>query len=137
LLRFFQKAIAFRHTHSALRSDRFFDHWDRVGAGIPDIGFHGNEPYSPDFSSWSRCLAFMLSGKHAAQPDTDIYVAINMYWDGLPFRLPKPTTSQNWQVSINTSMPSPEDVFDPGKGPTINTDTVIVGPRSVIVLTAV
>jgi isoamylase len=136
LLRFFQKAIAFRHSHTALRSSRFFECRDTVGAGIPDIGFHGLEPFAPDFSPWSRCLAFLVSGRHASEPDNDIYVAMNMYWDGLPFRLPKPNSGTHWRVVVNTSMPSPNDILDQSDAPILHSDTIIVGPRSIMVLTA-
>jgi glycogen operon protein len=136
LLRFFQKIIAFRRSHTALLSDRFFLHYDAAGAGAPDIAFHGSSPWQPDFAPWSRCLAFMLSGKHAPGPDTDIYVAMNMYWDAIPFRVPQSTGANPWKVAINTSMPSPQDIFDPGDQPDLGGDTIIVGPRSVIVLTA-
>jgi glycogen operon protein len=136
LLRFFQKVIRFRHAHPALRRNRFFEHRDVHGIGIADISFHGLQPYAPDFSGWSRCLAFMLSGRNAPEPDVDIYVAMNMHWEALPFRLPKPANGACWGVEINTSMPSPDDIFDPGGGPMLSGDEVIAGPRSVIVLTA-
>ena len=135
LLRFFQKAVQFRHAHPVLRGDRFLENRDRVGAGVADLSFHGCEPFAPDFSGWSRCLAFMLSGKHASAPDGDIYVAMNMHWDALPFRLPRPNSAGHWRVEINTSMPPPSDIFDPGHGPELESDTVIAGPRSIIVLT--
>ncbi|HTV54321.1 MAG TPA: glycogen debranching enzyme, partial [Terriglobia bacterium] len=136
LLRFFQKAIAFRHSHPALRSSRFFEYRDTVGAGIPDISFHGLEPFAPDFSPWSRCLSFLVSGLHASEPDDDIYVAMNMYWDALPFRVPKPNSGTHWRVAINTSMPSPKDISDQSDAPVLDRDTIIVGPRSIMVLTA-
>ena len=136
LLRFFQKVIHFRRSHTALRSDRFFMHYDAVGAGAPDIAFHGSTPWSPDFAPWSRCLAFMLSGHHAPGPDNDIYVAMNMHYDAVPFRVPSPTGPYPWKVAINTSMPSPQDIFDPVDQPILEGDSVMVGPRSIVVLTA-
>ncbi|MBV9441741.1 MAG: hypothetical protein JO217_03510 [Acidobacteriaceae bacterium] len=78
----------------------------------------------------------MLSGHGAPELDADIYVAMNMYWDALPFRLPKRGHGGAWTVEINTSMPSPDDIFDPGQGPAVSGDEVIAGPRSIIVLTA-
>jgi glycogen operon protein len=78
----------------------------------------------------------MLSGRHAPTPDSDIYVAMNMYWDALPFRVPQPNTADRWRVAINTSMRSPEDIFDPHQAPFVDSDTVIAGPRSIIVLIA-
>jgi isoamylase len=136
LLRFFQKAIAFRHTHPVLRSSRFFEYRDSVGAGIPDVSFHGLEPFAPDFSPWSRCLGLLLSGLHAPQGDDDIYVAMNMYWDALPFHLPAPHSGTHWRVAMNTSVPCPNDIFDHKEGPILESNTIIVGARSIMVLTA-
>jgi isoamylase len=78
----------------------------------------------------------MLSGRNAPEPDTDIYVAMNMHWGALPFRPPRPTAGTPWKVAINTSMPSPEDIFDPGEEPILHGNEVIAAPRSIIVLTA-
>ena len=136
LLRFFQQVIRFRHLHPALRRNRFFEHRDNNGAGMSDISFHGLQPYAPDYGGVSRCLAFMLSGRNALQPDTDIYVAMNMYWEGLPFVPPAPTAGSYWRVAINTSMPSPEDIFEPNQGPVVGQAEIIAGPRSIIVLTS-
>jgi len=79
LLRFFKKVIAFRHAHPALRRNRFFEYRDIRGTGVADITFHGLQPFAPDYSAGSRCLAFMLGGPNATEPDDDIYVAMNMY----------------------------------------------------------
>ncbi len=91
--------------------------------------------WSPDFSAGSRCLAFLLCGKHAEGQPRDIYVAINMYWDGLPYQIPAPRQGECWKVAINTSMREPEDIFEVSEAPsTGDRQEVIVGPRSVMVL---
>jgi glycogen operon protein len=136
LLRFFSKLLAFRHAHPVLRGDRFFEHRDYVGSGKPDLSFHGTRAWQPDFGGVSRCLAFMLCGKHAVPQDNDIYVAINAYWDALPFAVPPASGGKSWKVAINTSMQSPEDIFDGEGGPQVNSREVIVGGRSIIVLVA-
>jgi isoamylase len=78
----------------------------------------------------------MLCGKHAIPQDNDIYVAINAYWDALPFAVPPASGGKSWKVAINTSMQSPEDIFDGEGGPQVNSREVIVGGRSIIVLVA-
>jgi glycogen operon protein len=136
LLRFFSKLLAFRHAHPVLRSDKFFQHRDCVGSGKPDISFHGTRAWQPDFGGVSRCLAFLLCGKHAGSQDNDIYVAINSYWDALPFEVPSASSGKDWKVAINTSMQSPEDIFDGEEGPQVTAPEVIVGGRSIMVLVA-
>jgi len=134
LLRFFSNLLAFRRAHSVLRGDRFFEHRDYVGSGKPDISFHGTRVGQLDWGG--RCLAFLLCGKHATPQDDDIYVAVNMFWDGLPFQVPQGPEGKRWRVAINTSMPSPEDIYDSKGGPQVGSDEIIVGGRSIVVLVA-
>lgn len=134
LLRFFSRLIAFRHAHPALRGDRFFAHRDYVGSGKPDISFHGTRAWQPDWGG--RCLAFMLCGQHASPKDSDMYVAMNAYWDGLPFEIPWPSEGKRWRVAINTSMQQPQDIFEGESGPIIESSELIVGGRSIMVLIA-
>jgi glycogen operon protein len=83
-------------------------------------------------------LAFMLCGQYAkdgAASDDFIYVAMNMYWEALPFELPRLPDESRWRVFANTGMPSPEDAFDPGSEPELADQAgVIVGGRSVVIL---
>ena len=134
LLRFFSKLLAFRHAHPVLRGDKFFAHRDMVGSGRPDISFHGTRAWQPDWGG--RCLGILLCGKHADPQDNDIYVSINMFWDGLPFQTPPPPEGKSWRVAINTSMPSPEDIYDGEGGPRVDSGEIIVGGRSIMVLVA-
>lgn len=135
LLRFVKQLLRFRNTHAVLRGGAFFRHADHLGAGMPDISFHGTQPFSPDFSPASRCLAWMLCGRYANPGHEDIYLAVNSYWDGLPFQLPRTTDGGPWKVLVNTSMPAPEDIHEPCSGPSILDERIIVGGRSVMVLT--
>jgi len=138
LLRFFQQVIAFRHAHPALRNRWHFSNRDYMGSGYPDISWHGTNAWDADWSDTSRTLAFMLCGYHAKNGtarDNHIYVAMNTHWDGLPFELPKLPLGMSWHVAINTSMSSPEDVFEVGHEPELSDQThIIVGGRSVVVL---
>jgi glycogen operon protein len=134
LLRFFRKLLAFRHAHPVLRGNKFFEHRDCVGGGKPDISFHGTRVGQPDWGG--RCLAFLLCGKHATPQDDDIYVAMNMFWGALPFQVPPAPEGKSWRVAINTSMPSPEDIYDSEGGPRVDSGEIIVGGRSIMVLVA-
>ena len=138
LLRFFQQVIAFRHAHPALRNRWHFSNRDYVGSGFPDISWHGTKTWDVDWSDSSRVLAFMLCGQHAKNGtarDNHIYVAMNTYWDGLPFDLPKLPPGMTWHVAINTSMPSPQDIAEVGQEPELSDQThIIVGGRSIVVL---
>jgi len=134
--RFVRNMIAFRRAHPVLRSKDYFRHTDYLGSGYSDISWHGTQAWQPDWGG--RVLAFMLCGRHAkggAATDDFIHVAMNMYWEALPFELPRLPDPTRWRVFANTGMPSPEDVFEPGSEPELVDQTgCLVGGRSVLIL---
>jgi isoamylase len=137
-LRYTQRLIAFRRAHPLLRNRWHFANKDYVGSGYADITWHGIQAWNADWSDEARILAFMLDGKHArggtVQDDT-IYVAMNAYWDGLVFELPRLPKGMKWRMAFNTSVPAPEDCFEHGQEPVLDDQKhVIVGGRSVAVL---
>lgn len=138
IFRFFQQIIAFRHAHPVLRNRNHMRHMDYAGAGLPDISYHGSEAWQPDWGDGSHTMAWLLSGKHACEgrePDSDIYVAANAYWERLEFSLPKIAKRRRWHLSVDTYRNSPDDIFPVGDEPRIkNQGKIIVEPRSVVVL---
>jgi isoamylase len=138
LFRFVQHCIAFRQAHPVLRGSAYFCHADYVGSGYADITWHGTRAWHPDWSGTSRVLAFMLCGKHARQGwdvDDAIYVAMNMYWDALPFEIPALPAGSRWHVFANTSAPPPQDAWKPGDEPLLQDQGLfLVGGRSVVIL---
>lgn len=137
LLRFSQNVIAFRHAHPILRNRNFFSHSDPKGTGVPDISFHGTQPWQPDWSNHNtRTLAFMLGGDYAkGGRDDHVYVAMNMYWDSVWFSIPKLPQGMQWHVAANTAVSSPEDSWEPGSEPLLSDqENIVVGSRSVIIL---
>ena len=60
---------------------------------------------------------------------------MNMHWEALPFELPELPESMQWRVFVNTSVPPPEDVYDPGQEPGLtNQRSFMMGARSVAIL---
>jgi isoamylase len=134
LFRYAREVIAFRHAHPVLRRREPFRHADVADSGYPDISFHGTQAWAPDWAGTSRVLAWMLCGKHGRVPDDYIYVAANAHWEALPFVPPLPPPGMFWHVLANTSMEPPEDIHEVGKEPRLTDGSVIVGPRSIMVL---
>ena len=138
IFRFFRMMIAFRHAHPVLKPRHHMRHNDYKGAGVADITFHGKQTWQPDWGDGSHTLAWMLSGKHACEgnePDVDIYVATNAYWESLEFDLPEQKGSKRWYLAIDTFRNSPDDIFEAGNEPRLrNQHRVIVEARSVVVL---
>jgi isoamylase len=136
LLRFARMMIAFRHAHPVLRSKDHLRNADYMDSGYNDISWHGTRAWQPDWGG--RVLAFMLCGRHAKGGmvrDDFVYVAMNMYWEALPFELPRLPQGTRWRVFANTGMSSPEDAFEPGGEPELADQMgCLVGGRSVMIL---
>jgi glycogen operon protein len=138
LVRFFRNIIAFRRAHPVLRNPKHFEHRDYVGSGYPDISFHGTQAWNADWSGSARTLAVLLCGQHARKgtvKDDYIYIALNTYWEPLSFEIPRLPSMMNWNVSVNTGMPSPEDIWKPGSEPILDDQcSIILDSRSVVIL---
>jgi glycogen operon protein len=138
IFRFFKHMIHFRLAHPVLRSRYNLRHTDYVGAGIADITFHGIKAWQPDWGDGSRTLAWMLSGDHAregTEPDADIYVATNAFWETLSFEPPQLGQGKRWYLAVNTAKPSPNDIYEQGQEPRLrDQNRITVGARSIIVL---
>jgi glycogen operon protein len=134
LHRFVRTMIAFRRAHPVLQGRTFFQNRDSVGSGLPDFSFHGTQKWYADFSSGSRCLAFLLCGKHSTPHDSDMYIAMNMYWDALAFEVPHVPDKAPWHVAVNTSMRAPDDIYLSDARPLADQTVITVGGRSIMVL---
>jgi len=104
---FFAKLAAFRKAHPALRRSTALSGTDHDSDGYPDIGWHGTTPNSPDWSSTSHSLAFLLDGSAAetggSSSASDVYVAYNAYWGNLTFTLPTAPNSKCWWLLADTA----------------------------------
>jgi isoamylase len=138
LLRFFSHLLHFRHAHPVLRNRWHHSGYDYVGSGLPDLSWHGQQAWRPDWSPSSRTLAFMLDGKHArggTVPDQTLYVAFNSSWEAHSFELPTLPDGERWHVMVNTSMPSPQDICSPGEEWLLGEQGyVLLGSRSSMIL---
>jgi glycogen operon protein len=129
LLRFCRLMIQFRKRHPALRNAL------HPGPGAPEVNWHGTRAWRADWSPGNRVLAFHRIATSGDKMDA-VYVAMNMHWESLDFELPSPPVGQ-WHMAANTSMQSPDDVFeDHREEPLADQGKVCVGGRSIIILTA-
>ncbi len=131
VFRFFKKMIHFRKSHSALRRTHFFTGMP-TQSGVPDLTWHGVEPFEPDFSYYSHSIAFMISGHSSsdAEQDSDIYVILNQWREPLKFVLPY-LHNKKWYRVVDTSKECPEDFLDE---PESVGYTYVAQPRSTVIL---
>lgn len=123
VFRFFRGMIAFRRAHRSIARARFWRgdvRWYGVGATV-DMAHH------------SHSLAYCLHG--ASQEDQDIYVMINAWWQPLTFVVQE-GPAERWKRVVDTSLPSPNDLLEPGQEAPLADLQYQVAPRSVVVLVA-
>jgi isoamylase len=58
---------------------------------------------------------------------------MNMYWEPLDFELPT-VPGRGWFRALDTALPAPSDIADPGAEVSISGDLYLVTARSVVVL---
>jgi isoamylase len=99
-----------------------------------NVAFHGVTQATPDESPTSHALALSrtsFSGKEL------IYLMFNAYWEPLDFVLPAaPMPEHGWQLWIDTSRPSPDDIYGWDAMPTVTGESYRVCPRSIVALAA-
>jgi pullulanase/glycogen debranching enzyme len=92
--------------------------------GLASVGHSGN-----------RAGVFSLTPVKAAArgyADADLYMMINAYWRPLTFRI-QDGGPEAWRRVVDTFLPSPCDIVDPGLEPFV-TEGYEVQPRSIVVL---
>lgn len=121
MVRFVREMIAFRKRHPTIARSRF---WRE------DVRWYGSG-LEVDMSAESRHLAFFLSG--ARLNDVDLYVMINMHWEPREFEIQR-FELNTWQRVVDTSLPTPQDICEPGTEPLIAERNYQVAARSMVVL---
>ena len=135
LFNFTRQMIALRGTHTLLRARDFFG----TGPTQSDIIWHGTQAWNADWSPGSRTLAFMLRERQAGQAGNTspvLYMALNSYWDALPFELPELPINYRWHLFANTALPAPHDIYEPGHEAPLEQSqhNFLVGGRAIVIL---
>jgi isoamylase len=130
MFRFVKHLIAFRKKYSTLRRRRFFT--GQLGEyGIRDIDWHGCHLFHPNWQDHTaRTLAFTIWGFWL---DDDMHVMLNMEQTARDFELP-PLQERRWFKVIDTSLPCPLDIAEPGQAMLVPGAHYRVESHSVIVL---
>lgn len=121
IFRFFQHMIAFRKTHPSLCRSRFWRN---------DVCWYGTGS-QVDQSTQSHSFAFYLRG--GSQNDADLYVMINAAAQDINFRVQQ-GDGGIWKRVVDTSLPGPDDIAEPGREMQLSSLEYLVKARSVVVL---
>jgi glycogen operon protein len=104
---FFRRLIDLRKDHPGLRRASAIGGSDHDSDGYKDLAWHGTSPDTPDWSSTSHTLAYLIDGSSSetggSSDAPDLYVAFNSYWSDLTFTLPTAPNSKCWFLVADTA----------------------------------
>lgn len=136
VLEFTEKISAFRRDHAIFRRKKPFSFSDYEASGFPDVSFHGQEAWKPDFGGHSHSIGIMYNEAYAQENPAPglIYLAINAHWHSQQFGVPTPPAGWRWRVIADTFE---QQSFH--EEPPVITDQrhVSVHGRSILILRAV
>ncbi len=141
LRQFVQELIAFRKEHPILHTEDALKQMDFISCGYPDLSYHGEQAWYPEFANYNRHMGIMYCGKYAridkTKEDVFIYVAYNMHWVDHEFALPKLPAKLQWKPVMMSASPRvmTESVkADDKDEKTSGQYRINVEPRSIVVL---
>lgn len=159
LFRFVQDAISFRKAHPVFRRRTPYTLLDPKATGTPDLSWHGERPWRPEFEPFRRQLGILYNGKYAEagtaaaqspkSPQSPksaetpeaaaVYVLYNFHWEPHEFHLPNAPAKNSWflKVSTSTEIPGGGNFLADGKEQLLSDQRVFTMPaRCVVVLLA-
>lgn len=139
LFEFVRTLIAFRKEHGLFHMDREPRIMDYKSCGRPDMSYHGEYVWRPEFESFRRQFGILYWGPYGKKADgtedDTIYVIYNMHWEPHVFGLPRLDEGQLWHTMYDTSKGPEKGRFERGSEPVLEDQTQTVAPpRSILVL---
>lgn len=132
MFRFVRLMIALRKRHGCLRRKTFLLGDNRAAHRLSDVTWHGLELNEPLWGHpQAQVLGFTLGGM--SDDEEDLHIMMNMSDACRDMAIPV-LEKRNWYRSVDTALPSPEDIIEPESQPIVTELTYGVRPRSVVVL---
>ena len=129
---FFKHMIAFRKEHLVIRRAT-----EPCSCGFPDISFHCERAWNGNFYHDCRVMGVMFAGKNDDGEDDIVFIAINTFWEERHFDLPRLPENMRWAIVADTSggHGDADNADNADSAPAIG--SVLLRPRSVVVLASV
>lgn len=136
---FVKRLIAFRKAHKMFHMDREPRIMDYKSCGRPDVSYHGENAWKPEFENFRRQFGILYWGAYAKRSDgsddANFYVAYNMHWEPHMFGLPHLPKGAKWRVICNTGDPDAADLPTDGTGKVPKNQMMLaVPPRGIVIL---
>jgi glycogen operon protein len=100
--------IAFRRAHPVVRRETFYTD--------ADIKWFAPNGGSPDWADErQKSFACLILG----QTEPDLFLMFNADIRSVDFSIPALPAAKIWRLAVDTSRAAPDDLFDPGKEPSM------------------
>jgi len=124
---FYRNVIQFRKRHPAIRKNL-----QTAKCGFPLISTHVEDPNNSNITGDSKMIGVRFAGYSKEKGHDDVvYVAINVFWEDVPIKLPWMPDGGYWALAINTAAEDKKYFYNRLKP--LTDDRFIMKSRSVAV----
>lgn len=106
IYKYTKELIQIRKSHPILHKEEELRLMDYISCGYPDLSYHGEDAWRPQFENYNRHVGMLYCGNYAKidrkKDDDFIFVAYNMHWHEHDFALPKLPKEFIWYDMLNT-----------------------------------
>lgn len=112
IYRFLSQLTAFRKQHSCIRQNGAMTMNDSKHLGMPDMSYHGAEPWMMSISEEQKALGILFNGAYVGEEE-DVYLCFNHHYADVAMALPRLNKSKRWRLVFNTADYNEEYDFEP------------------------
>lgn len=139
IFEFVKGLIAFRKKHGVFHMEREPRIMDYRFCGRPDVSYHGEYVWRPEFENFRRQFGILYWGEYGTKEDGSqddtMYVLYNMHWEPHVFGLPHLPKGQTWHMLYDTSKGPERGVYGEAAALELKDQSQIaMMPRSIVVL---
>ena len=103
LREFTRKMIAFRKAHPILSMEGAMQMKDYRHQGIPDLSYHGQEPWAMEVYREQRAIGMLYCGAYSGRGEPDLYICYNFHYQAVEIALAKLKGNRQWRMVMNTA----------------------------------
>ena len=102
LTQFVRQLVEFRKNHSCIRIESPFYMNDYRHLGLPDMSFHGTEPWMMSIGEEQKALGVLYNGAYVDEKE-EVFVCYNFHYDSVDIALPLLAPGKRWRLCFNTA----------------------------------
>ncbi len=128
---YIRQIIEFRKNHPVLHLEEPMHENDHLVKGLPDLSYHGREPWVMGIGAEKKGIGIMYFGAYGTpEYDEDVMLCFNFYYGEETFAVPALPEGRKWYFVTNTG----DEEFAPDAEPLKNQSQIIVPPGTLTIL---